>query len=608
MSTLLLIMILLPLGGAVLALVASASPSAVRWLSLVTTLATLALAIVVALNFVPTDPERVAEEIITPQMTLRAPWMAFDLANGAEAKIEAYLGIDGISLWLVILTSLLMVSSVLVSWTAIQDRVAEFYAWLLLLQTGLLGVFCSFDLILFYVFFEFTLIPLFFLIGLWGGSQREYAAGKFFIYTLSGSLLSLVGMIALVLAVNYQNGEFFTFSIPEIAQEIRTQLATAQSDPALLEFWKTTQFWIFLALFAGFAVKVPLFPFHTWLPLAHVEAPTAGSVLLAGVLLKLGTYGFLRLALTMLPLAVVEVGVPLVAALAVVGIVYGAMCALSQSDMKRLVAYSSVSHLGFCMLGLFALNAEGLAGGMLQMINHGLSTGGLFLMVGMIYERLHTRQLHDMGGLAARMPLYACFLVFICLSSMGLPGLNGYVGEVLSLIGMFKVHPLYAVVGALGIILGAWYLMNMLQQSLFGPSRTEQAHPQLADMNIRELAAIVPIAALCVVIGVYPQPVLRVMEPELQAIASMYPAEGVGPGIASRAAREIDAARPEIETSDIATEGRVGTRSNVESGSHVAARSISADAATNNVEIVSGIVRAGSQSRMTPGVVGLEVR
>jgi NADH-quinone oxidoreductase subunit M len=384
----------------------------------------------------------------------------------------------------------------------------------------LLGVFCAFDLILFYVFFEFTLIPLFFLIGIWGGPQRRYAAGKFFIYTLTGSLLSLVGLIALVLTVNSFNPSVFTFSIPKLAQEIQSQLSTPAGEAA----WKGIQVSIFLALFAGFAIKVPLFPFHTWLPLAHVEAPTAGSVLLAGVLLKLGTYGFLRLALPLLPLAVRDTGVPLVAALSVMGIIYGALCALSQTDMKRLVAYSSVSHLGFCMLGLFALNTEGLAGGTMQMINHGLSTGALFLLVGMIYERLHTRQLDEMGGLASRLPIFACFLVFISLSSMGLPGLNGFIGEVLSLIGMFKVHPAFAVLGAVGIILGAWYLLNMLQQSLFGPRRELPGQQALRDLNFREILAVAPIAAMCLVIGVFPQPFLKVIEPDVASIAAIYDA------------------------------------------------------------------------------------
>jgi NADH-quinone oxidoreductase subunit M len=512
-------MILLPLAGALLVMLASNWPTLVRWISLAAAVATLALSLVIVANFEPSSPARLAEEIMSPQMTLKTTWFAFDLGGQEPARIEAYLGIDGLSLWLVVLTALLVVSSVLVSWTSITDRVGQFYAWLLILETGLLGVFCAFDLILFYVFFEFTLIPLFFLIGIWGGARREYAAGKFFVYTLTGSLLSLVGLVGLVLAVHSANADVFTFSIPELAREIRAQTT---SPAANLGFWRTTQFWVFLALFAGFAIKVPLFPFHTWLPLAHVEAPTAGSVLLAGVLLKLGSYGFLRLALPLLPLAVVSVGVPLVAALSVIGIIYGALCALNQADMKRLVAYSSVSHLGFCMLGLFALNAEGIAGGTLQMINHGLSTGALFLLVGMLYERLHSRQFADMGGLASRLPIFACFLVFICLSSMGLPGLNGFVGEFLSLIGMFKRHPAYAVIGAVGIILGAWYLLNLVKQTLFGPERDLAAHRHLADLNAREILALAPIAVLCLAIGIFPRLVLDAMQPEVNAIAALY--------------------------------------------------------------------------------------
>jgi NADH-quinone oxidoreductase subunit M len=524
MENVLITMILLPAVGALLALLVASSPTAVRWISLLTTLVTLALALLIVANFEPSNPTRLATEVMTPQMATRATWMSFDLAGGGMANIEAYLGIDGLSLWLVALTALLMVSSVLVSWTAITERVAAFHAWMLLLETGLLGVFCAFDLILFYVFFEFTLIPLFFLIGIWGGSQRRYAAGKFFIYTLTGSLLSLVGLIALVLALHNQNPNALTFSIPDLAQQVKVLMSSVDENG--MSDWRTLQVGVFLALFAGFAIKVPLFPFHTWLPLAHVEAPTAGSVLLAGVLLKLGTYGFLRLVLPLLPIAVVETGVPLVAALSVVGILYGALCALGQIDMKRLVAYSSVSHLGFCMLGLFALNSEGIAGGTLQMINHGLSTGGLFLLVGMIYERLHTRELGEMGGLAARLPLFACFLVFMCLSSMGLPGLNGFIGEVLSLIGMFKVHPIFAVIGAIGIVLGAWYLLNLLQKALFGPVRESAGHhPAYKDLNGRELAALVPIAVMCVAIGVFPKYFLDVMRPEVDAIAAMYPDE-----------------------------------------------------------------------------------
>jgi NADH-quinone oxidoreductase subunit M len=518
MNVLLIIMILLPaIGGIVIALLGSQHAAAARKLSLITALAALALAVVVAVQYEPRTARQRESRIIDPQMTTRAAWLEFAAADGAPpTRIEAFLGIDGISLWLVVLTALLTVSAVLASWTAIDARVAEFYAWLMILETGMLGVFCAFDLILFYVFFEFTLIPLFFLIGIWGGSQREYAAGKFFIYTLTGSLLSLLGLVATVLAVHAVNPQVLTFSIPTLAQEI----------------------WIFLALFAGFAIKVPLFPFHTWLPLAHVEAPTAGSVLLAGVLLKLGSYGFLRLAMPLLPLAVADVGVPLVATLSVIGILYGALCALSQRDMKRLVAYSSVSHLGFCMLGLFALNAEGIAGGTLQMINHGLSTGALFLLVGMIYERLHTRRLDEMGGLAAKMPWFSVGLVFACLSSMGLPGLNGFVGETLALIGMFKAHPAYAAAGAAGIILGAWYLLAMLQQVLFGPTpRKGPAAQPVPDLNLRELASLAPLAAACLAIGVYPQPFLRSMQGEVDALAGLYQFAAASP-LAEQSAAE----------------------------------------------------------------------
>lgn len=522
MNLLLVLMILLPALGAVLvALVGSNRPAAVRMLALLVTLATLALSLVVAANYETTSPAALEGKVMAPQMVTHATWFVFERDAGPPVKIEAFLGIDGISVLLVVLTALLCVSAVLVSWTAIDQRVAEFFAWLLVLETGMLGVFCAFDIILFYVFFEFTLIPLFFIIGIWGGAQREYAAGKFFIYTLTGSLVSLLGLLAVVLGVNSVNPDVLTFSIPDLAQEIQRQLASGDAD--VLAFWHRAQFWMFLAMFAGFAVKVPVFPFHTWLPLAHVEAPTAGSVLLAGVLLKLGTYGFLRLAMPLLPLAVADIGVTLVAPLAVIGILYGAFCALSQRDMKRLVAYSSVSHLGFCMLGLFALNSEGIVGGTLQMINHGLSTGALFLLVGMIYERLHTRQLDEMGGLGTRMPLFACALVFSCLSSMGLPGLNGFVGEILCLIGMFKVHPWYTVFATAGIILGAWYLLKMVRLALFGiQSKKLAALTNLTDLNGREVASLAPILVLCLVLGVYPQPFIEVMKPEVDAIAALY--------------------------------------------------------------------------------------
>jgi NADH-quinone oxidoreductase subunit M len=445
-------------------------------------------------------------------------------------QFDFLLGIDGISLALIVLTTVLTVSCVLISWESIRERAAGFYACLLLLEAGLVGVFCAFDLVLFYVFFEFTLVPLFFLIGIWGGPQRRYAAIKFFLYTFVGSLVTLIGLLALVLTATTA-GLQTPASIPALAEWLKAN--------PLKETW---QVGLFLAIAVGFMVKVPVFPLHTWLPLAHVEAPTAGSVMLAGVLLKLGTYGFLRLCLPMFPHACQAVGIPLIAVLAVAGIIYGSLCSLAQRDIKKLVAYSSVAHLGFCMLGLFALNSAGIAGGVLQMINHGLSTGALFLLVGMIYDRYHTRMLDDLGGLAARLPLLACTTVFIAMASIGLPGLNGFVGEVLSLIGMFRRHPVYAVLGTTGIVLGAWYLLSMIQRAFFGPLR-EPAHQgqHVGDMNWREIFAIAPICALCLWIGVMPQPILNAIRPDVEAVAAVYDARSA-PMVAEQVER---VARPE---------------------------------------------------------------
>jgi NADH-quinone oxidoreductase subunit M len=444
-----------------------------------------------------------------------------DAADANEAarafRIEMLFGLDGISLSLIVLTTILSVSCVLISWESIRERAAGFYACLLLLESGLLAVFSAFDVIMFYVFFEFTLVPLFFMIGIWGGPQRRYAAIKFFLYTLVGSLVTLVGLVGLVLTAKSAGVDAPT-SIPSIASWFAAHPLSPEWQVAL-----------FLAIAVGFMVKVPVFPLHTWLPLAHVEAPTAGSVFLAGVLLKLGTYGFLRLCLPMFPYACRTVGIPLMAALAVVGIIYGSLCALAQRDIKKLVAYSSVAHLGYCILGLFALNATGMAGGVLQMVNHGLSTGGLFLLVGMIYERYHTRQLDDLAGLAARLPLICCAMVFIAMASIGLPGLNGFVGEMLSLAGMFAQQKIYAVFGATGVILGAWYLLSMIQQAFFGPLREpKQGHShahEISDMNTREIFAIAPICILCLAIGVMPQPLIETIKPDIDAVLQLYPAD-----------------------------------------------------------------------------------
>jgi NADH-quinone oxidoreductase subunit M len=491
----------------------------------------LVASLVLALQFVKLPAAGERGSPVEPRFSVAYQWFTYgdDSATtpgAAPLRFELLLGLDGISLALIVLTTVLTVSCVLISWESIRERAAGFYASLLLLEAGLMGVFCAFDLVLFYVFFEFTLVPLFFMIGIWGGPQRRYAAIKFFLYTLVGSLVTLVGLVGLVLTAATAGVEMPS-SIPEIARWL--------ADDPLSRPWQVA---LFLAISAGFMVKVPVFPLHTWLPLAHVEAPTAGSVLLAGVLLKLGTYGFLRLCLPMFPYACQSIGVPLVAALAVAGIIYGSFCALAQRDIKKLVAYSSVAHLGFCMLGLFALNRAGLAGGVLQMVNHGLSTGGLFLLVGMIYDRYHTRQLDDLGGLAARLPLLSLAMVFIAMASIGLPGLNGFVGEVLSLAGMFKSHPIYAVLGTTGVVLGAWYLLTMIQQAFFGPLR-EPAHESehIQDMNAREMFAIVPICALCLWIGVMPQPLLDTIRPDIDAVAQLYErnSEGVAASRASQA-------------------------------------------------------------------------
>jgi NADH-quinone oxidoreductase subunit M len=483
----------------------------------VATVVTLLVSIGLVHEFRQLPPVADAATPVDPRFEFRYPWFSspaatIDGAESAGMKLEFHFGLDGISLVLIVLTTVLTVSCVLISWESIAEREAEFYTALLALETGLVGVFCAFDLMLFYVSFEFTLIPLFFMIGIWGGPQRRYAAVKFFLFTLTGSLVTLLGIVALVLHVSSQGLET-PCSIPDLSGWL---VANPLSLPM--------QIALFLALSTGFAIKVPVFPLHTWLPLAHTEAPTAGSVLLAGVLLKLGSYGFVRLCLPLFPDACLAVGLPLFGVLAVIGIIYGSLCSLAQRDIKKLVAYSSVAHMGFCILGLFALNAAGIAGGVMQMINHGLSTGALFLIVGMIYERYHTRQIDDFGGLAAKLPLLACAMVFISLSSIGLPGLNGFVGEILSLAGMFERHPLYAVIGAIGLILGAWYLLTMLQHVFFGPMKEPHhgGHHAIHDMNLREGLALAPICVLCLWIGVRPQPLLDVIKPDVDAVAELY--------------------------------------------------------------------------------------
>lgn len=513
----LLLSIFLPLAGVgVIWTLADLGRRPIRAVALVTSLATLVCAGVVMTHF----PERDFCHSVT--------WLPLAAGSGAAeqapAAIQLSVGLDGLSVWLYGLSAVLMVTAVLVSWDAIAERPAAFYSLLLLLETGMLGVFSARDIILFYVFFEFTLIPLFFLIGVWGSEERRYAAVKFFLFTLAGSVLTFLGLLAMVLWDFYHGpAHAMTFSIPELTQ----RLIDRPIDPSV-------QMWIFLALFAGFAIKVPLFPLHTWLPLAHVQAPTAGSVLLAGVLLKVGTYGFVRFSLALLPDASAA-AMPWVLGLSTAGIVYGALVALAQADIKRLIAYSSVSHLGFCMLGLFAFNPLGLAGGTLQMINHGLSTGGLFAIVGMLYERYHTRQIADYGGIAKRLPLLALMMVVFTMSSIGLPGLNGFVGEFLLLVGMFQrawtgapaaqALPLMvmAVLAVSGVVLGAWYMLWLVQRVFFGALREPQAghdhHHDVRDLSLREAAALVPLVVLMIWIGVAPKFFLDRMSPALDPLA-----------------------------------------------------------------------------------------
>jgi NADH-quinone oxidoreductase subunit M len=532
LRALLVLLLALPAAGAiVVALLGPRRLSAIRWVSLLVAVADLAIAVTLAIGVVeirsdakprPTEPVPTFRPEIVPGAAAgdrhRTTW---DLVSiGSQGAVQFFVGLDGLSVWLVVLTALLMVPSVLISWDAITERANEYYAWLLALGTGMLGVFVAFDIILFYVFFELTLVPLFFLIGIWGGPERRHAARKFFIYTLAGSLVTMLGVLAAVVhCYDPAQGRPLSFAIPDLVRTINTQLAVP-GDAAL---WQTFQFWLFLALIVGFAIKVPLVPVHTWLPLAHTEAPTAGSVLLAGVLLKIGTYGFLRLVLPLAPDAAVQVGVPLIGSLAVIGIIYGAFCSLAQDDMKKLIAYSSVSHLGFCMLGMFALNLTGLAGSLMQMLNHGLSTGALFLLVGMIYERYHTRKIADYGGMGARLGLLTACMVFISLSSVGLPGLNGFVGEALVFLGMFQTDPTLAILGTAGIVLGAWYLLTLVMRVFFGPQKEppHEGHEPVRDLNAREWLALGPIMVLCVVLGVYPQPVLDTARPDLRVVSDL---------------------------------------------------------------------------------------
>lgn len=410
-------------------------------------------------------------------------------------SINYRLGLDGISLPLVLMTTILMPLCVLISWHSIESRVQSFMAMLLIMEGAMIGVFSALDFVLFYVFWEAMLIPMYLLIGVWGGPNRLYAAIKFFLYTLAGSVLLLVAILVLY----FQGGH--TFDILQLSQGT---------------YSAAVQFWLFLAFFAAFAVKVPMFPFHTWLPDAHVEAPTAGSVILASVLLKMGAYGFVRFSLPMLPDAS-HAFTPLMVVLSIIAIVYGAYMALAQADLKKLIAYSSVSHMGFVTLGLFMFNIQGIEGAVMQMVNHGITTGGLFLCVGVIYERTHSRQIADNIGLTKPMPRYATFLVIFALSSLGLPGTNSFVGEFMVLAGTFLWSKVATAFASLGIILAAAYLLWMAQRVAFGVPAPHML-PKLRDVNLREMVTLTPLVVLIFVIGLFPNPILTRMHPSVEKI------------------------------------------------------------------------------------------
>jgi NADH-quinone oxidoreductase subunit M len=498
----------LPLAGAVLLLLHSFFWSShgtpkesldrhYRWITLFFTVLTFIVSLAIVAGFNRAEAG--------PQLTHKIPWIT-------ALGVSYFVGVDGISIWLVLLTTFLMPISILASWH-IEKRVREYMLFMLVLETGMIGVFVSFDMFLFYLFFEITLIPMYFLIGVWGYDRRIYAAIKFFLYTVVGSLLMLIGIIAVYI---YAGGD--TFDITEITRRLA-------ADPALIP--ANMKFWLWLAFAFAFFIKVPLFPLHTWLPDAHVEAPTAGSIILAGILLKLGTYGLMRFNLQFFPDVSYQVA-PYVMVFAVVGIIYGALVAMVQPDMKKLVAYSSVSHLGFVVMGIFAFTEMSMQGALYQMLNHGISSGALFLCVGLLSDRRHTREIAEYGGIAIPMPQYSTMFTIIALSSLGLPLLNGFIGEFLILIGTFSSSVpharLFAVIGASGVILSAVYLLWMLQRVVFGEiSKRENAG--LDDMDLREKFALLPLVAIAIFMGIAPMLFLRATEKSVNNVREIVEAK-----------------------------------------------------------------------------------
>ena len=462
----------------VLLLARRASDERVRWMALAGSLITFVLSLPLYFAYQPENSLWLTEKPLD--------WIA-------TWGVRYHVGVDGISLFLVLLTTFLTPLCILASWRYITDRVKAFMIAFLLLETAMLGTFAALDVFLFYVFWEAMLVPMYLIIGVWGGPRRIYAAVKFFLFTMAGSVLMLIALLATYFQMPERSFDLFDWYQAGLGPEM--------------------QLWCFAAFALAFAIKVPMFPLHTWLPDAHVEAPTAGSVILAGVLLKMGTYGFMRFAMPIYPVAAAKLA-PLMVSLAVIGIVYGALVAMVQKDVKKLVAYSSVSHLGFVMLGLFAFNAQGAAGGLLQMVNHGISTGALFLLVGVLYERRHTRMIADFGGIAKVMPAFATLFMIATLSSIGLPGTNGFIGEFLVLLGAFENWRPLAVVATSGVILAAAYMLWMVQRVFFGPVKHE-ANRNLPDLTKREWAYLLPLIVMIFWIGVYPQTFLKKMQPSV---------------------------------------------------------------------------------------------
>jgi NADH-quinone oxidoreductase subunit M len=504
--------VFLPLLGCLVLLILDKTwHNIIRWTALLTSVVDLILAIVLFCKFDGSNTHM--QFIIGPYTWIRSFGVTFSL------------GVDGISILLVVLTPFLTAIAIASTWTAITDKVKGFMISMMVLQTGMLGVFVATDLFLFYVFWEVMLVPMYFIIGIWGGGRKVYAAVKFVLFTMFGSLLMLLAVIMLYLLTSpdplLRTTDLMTVLNLEIAPHIQT--------------------WLFLAFALAFAIKVPLFPFHTWLPDAHVEAPTAGSVILAGVLLKMGTYGFLRFCLPLFPDATIRF-VPLISILALIGIIYGALVAMIQKDVKSLVAYSSVAHLGFVMLGMFALTTQALTGSILQMVNHGITTGALFFLVGLIYERRHTRLISEFGGVAHVMPLYATVFLIVTLASIGLPGTNGFVGEFLILLGTFKANPIYAAIGTFGIVLAAVYMLWMVQRVFFGKCDKEE-NKKLTDMNWREAFIALPLIIMVFWIGIYPRTFIDKIEPAVNNLIET---------VKSKAIVEDE---PKFESYDSTTEG-----------------------------------------------------